>query len=99
MGSAMELSEKSFETIGRYVRQNLPGWLQQMELPGRREWELQLTERIVRVEEELKAQRELMQQGFAGVEKRLEQSSRWMAMIAVLVTRVGSMGAWGIFAG
>jgi len=51
------------------------------------------------VEEELKAQRELMQQGFAGVEKRLEQSSRWMAMIAVLVTRVGSMGAWGIFAG
>ena len=110
MSSAMDLSEKSLETIGRYVRQNLPEWLQQMELPGRREWELQLTERIVRVEEELKAQRELMQQGFAGVEKRLElgekrleqvarQLTLWLGLISVLIALIGSMGAWGMFTG
>jgi hypothetical protein len=99
----MELSEKSLEIIGRYVRQNLPEWLQQLELPGRREWELQLTERIVRVEEELKAQRELMQQGFAENEKRFEESTRqiavWLGLITVLIALIGSMGAWGMFAG
>ena len=34
---------------------------------------LQLSERIIRVEEELKAQRELMKQGFDQMEKRFEQ--------------------------
>ncbi len=72
MSSAMELSRESLETIGSFVRRNLPTWLEQIDQSGRRNWELQLTERIVRVEEELKAQRELMQQGFAVMDKRFE---------------------------
>lgn len=76
MSNAMELSQESLETIGSYIRHNLPTWLEQMDLPFRRERDIQLTERIVRVEEELKAQRELMQQGFAAMEKRFEQVER-----------------------
>ena len=35
--------------------------------------EIELRERMIRVEEELKHQRELMQQGFAMMEKRFQQ--------------------------
>ena len=37
---------------------------------------LQLSERIIRVEEELKAQRELMKQGFEQVDKRFDDFNR-----------------------
>lgn len=36
-------------------------------------YEIELRERMVRVEEELKHQRELMREGFAQVDKRFEQ--------------------------
>lgn len=36
-------------------------------------YEIELRERMVRVEEELRHQRELMREGFAQVDKRLEQ--------------------------
>lgn len=70
MSSAMELSQKSLESIGIYVRQNLPMWLEQID--PRRDRELVLNERIVRFEEELKAQRELMRQGFEATDRRFE---------------------------
>ncbi len=120
MRGAMEISQESLETIGAYVRQNLPAWLEQVEPPTRRDWELKLTERIVRVEEELKSQRQLMQQGFALVDKRFEQVerrfeqidrrfeqvdlrfaastrqiNRWMTLITILITLIGTSGAWG----
>ncbi len=90
MSSAMELSRESLETIGTFVRGNLAAWLQEIEQPSRRDWELQLTERIVRVEEELKAQRELMQQGFAAMDKRFS-TVQWtigvgFTLITVLVS-------------
>lgn len=69
MEQTMELSHEQLESIGRYVRGNLPTWMGEVYTQR----DLQLTERMVRVEEELKSQRELMQQGFALMEKRFEQ--------------------------
>ena len=70
----MELDERTLDTIGLYVRRNLRDWMREAgsELTLER-LDLALTERIVRVEEELKAQRELMKQGFEQMEKRFEQ--------------------------
>lgn len=65
----MELSDQALEQIGSYVRRNLPAWLEGMEP---RRWEMMIHERVVRVEEELKAQRELMREGFAAVDRRFE---------------------------
>ncbi len=65
----MELSQETLESIGRYVRGNLGSWLREVTT----ERETALLERSVRVEEELKAQRELMQQGFGLMDKRFEE--------------------------
>jgi hypothetical protein len=61
----MTLTDRNLEQIGDYVRAHLVEWLPATVL--------ELGERIVRVEEELKAQRELMIRGFEQVDRRLEQ--------------------------
>ena len=53
----MSLSEGDLQYIGQYVRAELPGWLREL---GPWAFGSQLMERMVRVEEELKAQRELL---------------------------------------
>ncbi len=57
---------------------------------------VELLERMVRVEEELKNQRELMQQGFAAVDKRFEDmnrnSTRWFTVLTVMVALIGLSG-------
>ena len=68
MENTMELSAQTLETIGQYVQRNLSTWLRNANL----EREIELRERTVRVEEELKAQRELMREGFAQMDKRFE---------------------------
>ncbi len=73
----MPLEEAELEQIGGYVRTHLGEWLAQAQV----EWspeshERDLRERMVRVEEELRHQRELMQQGFALMEKGFEQVDR-----------------------
>ena len=70
----MPLAQQDYEAIGEYVRQNLGEWLQAQSLSNPPHvYEIELRERIVRVEEELKHQRELIQQGFSLMEKRFEQ--------------------------
>ncbi len=64
----MELSAETLEAIGRYVRGNLGAWMREVDLDR----DIELRERTVRVEEELKAQRELMREGFAQMEKRFD---------------------------
>ena len=64
----MALTERDLEQVGTYVQTHLYEWLPAPVL--------QLSERIIRVEEELKAQRELMKQGFDQMEKRFEQVER-----------------------
>jgi hypothetical protein len=72
MSETMELSQDQFEQIGSYVRRNLGNWMQELSPPAS-PLDPVLVERIVRVEEELKSQRELMKQGFEQVDKRFEE--------------------------
>ena len=65
---AMELRSEHLEQIGLYVRGNLGAWFKEANLDR----DMELRERTIRVEEELKTQRELMREGFAQVDKRLE---------------------------
>ncbi len=70
----MNLGPEELQKIGDYVRLHLTEWLPR---PTTTEREINLVERIVRVEEELKSQRELMKQGFEAVDKRFV-SQQWM---------------------
>jgi tetrahydromethanopterin S-methyltransferase subunit G len=61
----MELTERHLDQIGLYVKAHLYEWIPVSVL--------EMSERMVRGEEELKAQRELMLQGFQLTERRFEQ--------------------------
>ncbi len=77
----MALSETDLHHIGQYVRAELPRWLKEMG-----PWAVlggELLERIVRVEEELKSQREILlnhvqssNERFAHVNRRFEDVHR-----------------------
>jgi predicted nuclease with TOPRIM domain len=70
----MALGEQELKTIGEYVRNRLPEWLGSMNYyPRPDKYDLEIRDRMVRVEEELKNQRELMLRGFEQVDKRLDQ--------------------------
>ncbi|MCC7277591.1 MAG: hypothetical protein IT487_04645 [Chromatiaceae bacterium] len=66
----MALAQEDIE----FIKKNLGIWLAEQSL-GKPPvvYEIELRERMVRVEEELKHQRELMRQGFEMMEKRFEQ--------------------------
>ena len=66
----MALAEQDIE----FIKQHLGEWLTEVSL-GKPPavYEIELRERMIRVEEELKHQRELMQQGFAMMDKRFEE--------------------------
>ncbi len=69
------MSDRQLEEIGSYVKSHLPQWLAEI-APERRApagSDPVLLERMVRVEESLSHQRELMQHGFDAMEKRFEQ--------------------------
>ena len=76
----MTLSDADLQHIGRYVRAELPGWLNELG-----PWALgsQLMERMVRVEEELKSQREILlthvetsDRRFGDMNRRFEDANR-----------------------
>ena len=69
----MALKKEELLTIGKYVQEHLKEWLP--EQPYRSAgsiYPVELGERMVRVEEELKNQRELMKQGFDQIDRRME---------------------------
>ncbi|MFP4377512.1 MAG: hypothetical protein ACLFP4_10755, partial [Spirochaetales bacterium] len=74
MSEAMELSDRQLDQVGGYVKQNLESWMRDVYSRSALPTDPVLLERIVRVEDELKSQRELMQQGFAYMEKRFDQA-------------------------
>ncbi len=67
----MSLAKEDLDQIRRLIREEV----QAQTAPGQGwvRYDLELRERMVRVEEELKHQRELMEQGFRLMEKRFEQ--------------------------
>nr|VFJ88380.1 MAG: hypothetical protein BECKLFY1418B_GA0070995_10108 [Candidatus Kentron sp. LFY] len=63
----------TLEEISEHVRAHMGEWLAEKSLAKPPAvYEIELRERMVRVEEELKHQRELMKQGFDLMEKRFE---------------------------
>ena len=75
MSTTMELTGQHLEQVGSYVREHLNSWIRDISLPTpAAQLDPVLLERIVRVEEELKLQRELMTQGFEQVDKRFEEA-------------------------
>ena len=73
MSEAMELSDKQLNQIGGYVKQNLGAWMREVVPVVEPSISQNTFERVIRVEEELKASRELMAQGFDFMEKRFAQ--------------------------
>ena len=60
--------------IEEHIRKNLPVWLGEMSFAKPPQvYEIELRERMIRVEEELKNQRELMMQFMQQVDKRFEE--------------------------
>ena len=78
--SALELKNTDIEKIGEYVRAHIPEWIdyELIKSKTRSDRELDLLERIIRVEEELKSQRELIKFGFEQMEKRFESMQNVM---------------------
>jgi hypothetical protein len=71
---ALILGDTELERIGDYVKSHLRVWL--AEMPPVSSVSTQLLERMVRVEEELKAQRELMIIRFDAVDRRFEAEDK-----------------------
>ena len=70
----MALAQEDLQQIGEYVKAHIGDWIAEQSL-GQPPvvYEIELRERMVRVEEELKHQRELMRKSFEQVDKRFEQ--------------------------
>ena len=69
----MSVSDSDLHYIGQYVRAELPGWLNQLA-----PWAAgsQLLERMVRIEEELKAQRELLLAHIKASDRRFDDVNK-----------------------
>ena len=75
----MELSQEQKNFIGEYVRGHYQEWISPItENRSISEREMEIRERIVRVEESLDKQYELMRQGFAQMDKRFEMLTNQM---------------------
>ncbi len=70
----MALTKEDFEQLAAYMKTHMADWLAEQSL-GKPPavYEIELRERMVRVEEELKHQRELIGRGFELMEKRFSQ--------------------------
>ena len=75
----MALAQEDIE----FIKKNLGNWLAEQSL-GKPQvvYEIELRERMVRVEEELKHQRELMRQGFEMMERRFSTCSKRLSIIS-----------------
>ena len=71
----MLLAKDDYEASGQYIRENLTSWLAEQSLGHPPQvYEIELRERMVRVEEELKNQRDIMKQGFELMDKRFGET-------------------------
>ena len=72
----MTFSEDQLNQIGNYVQANLPIWLRNMPPQTVQTTDPVLLERVVHVDDELKAQRELMNERFDANDKRFDDLIR-----------------------
>ena len=76
MSTSMELSQENLESIGEYVRRNLRSWTDESVLSAYAQRDIELRERMLRVEEELKNQGEIIRTGFARADERFEDLNK-----------------------
>ncbi len=75
----MALEENDYKAIEDYLKNNLVRIISEQSLAKPPVvYEIELRERMVRVEEELKNQRELMLRGFEQMDKRFEDMQKYM---------------------
>ena len=74
----MTLGEEELQKIGLYVQSHLPEDFERSMSSYKRDREIDLLERMVRVEEELKSRRDLLMQGFGSMQKQTD--SRFESM-------------------
>ena len=76
MGEArMELGDRELKKIGEYVKSHLPQWISETKEvlhASLHQRELDILERVVRVEDELKNLREVMEERFGKMDERFE---------------------------
>ena len=85
MGTAMELTKEQLEQIGSYIESNFDRFGAKSNVVQLRSYDIQLIERMTRIEEELRSQREIilkqnetMQFGFSQMDKRFETMQKQM---------------------
>lgn len=72
----MEITEKQLEKIGDYVKNNFDRLSNGSRYAQIRSADLQIIERITRIEEEMKSQREIIMFGFQQTEKRFDDINK-----------------------
>ncbi len=76
MSTAMEFTKEQLEQIGSYIESNFDRFSAKSNIVQLRPYDIQLIERMTRIEEELRSQRELMQLGFNQMDKRFESMQK-----------------------
>ena len=106
MSVAMELTKEQLEQIGSYIESNFDRFGAKSNVIQLRPYDIQLIERMTRIEEELKTQRELflkqnetMQFGFNQMDKRFESMQKQMDARFDDVNKKFSMMMWMTSAG
>ena len=77
----MAIAQADLLQISEHVQQNLAQWIAHIPVNGDRTsltYEIEIRERIVRVEEELRHQRELMREGFEKMDLRFADMQKYM---------------------
>ena len=72
----MEFTKEQLEQIGSYIESNFDRFGAKSNVIQLRPYDIQLIERMTRIEEELRSQRELMQLGFNQMDKRFESMQK-----------------------
>ena len=78
MSTVMEFTKEQLEQIGSYIESNFERFGGKSNVVQLRPYDIQLIERMTRIEEELRSQRELMQLGFNQMDKRFESMQKQM---------------------
>jgi hypothetical protein len=72
MEEVMNLTEEHLQKIGEYIKRNFDEISGESRFSHARAFEMQTSERLTRVEEEVKAQRDIILMGFQQMDKRFE---------------------------
>ena len=106
MSIRMEFTKEQLEQIGSYIESNFDRFGAKSNVIQLRPYDIQLIERMTRIEEELKTQRELflkqnetMQFGFTQMDKRFESMQKQMDARFDDVNKKFSMMMWMTSAG